>query len=180
MNLETVMTEEEKREQEKVKKFFGKLLDNSVKKVASWALIWIFLFILMIMCMVPAQEIYSETDGSSLLIPGVMAMLSFWTAAIRTYTYEHYADNQNARLMMDILKYHPVRMVDIRRYKMSVFLMFMGKVLVTALVLQVVITLIALRTLSIENFVHIFINIFLFPVAGEFLFDVIVGKLTKE
>ena len=180
MNFEIEITDEERDEQEKIKKFFDKLLDNSVKKVAAWTVVWIFLFILMIMCMIPAQEIYSEADGSPLLIPGVMAMLSFWMASIRTYSYKHYADGQKARLMTDILQYHPVRKVDIRRHKMSILLTFMGKVTVITLVLQVVITLIAFRTLSLMNFIHIFINIFLFPVAGEFLFDVIVGKLTKE
>ena len=180
MNLEMLMKEEDRNEQEKVEKFFGKLLDNSVKKVAAWTVIWIFLFILMIMCMIPAQEVYSETDGSPLLIPGVMAMLSFWMASMRVYSYKHYTENQKARLMTDILQYHPVRKVDIRRYKMRVLFTFMGKVTAVALALQVVIALIAYRSISLANFIHIFINIFLFPIAGEILFDVIVGKLTKE
>jgi len=70
--------------------------------------------------------------------------------------------------------------VDIRSYKMRVLLTFMGKVTAVALALQVVIALIAYRSISLANFIHIFINIFLFPIAGEILFDVIVGKLTKE
>ena len=45
MSFEIEITDEERDEQEKIKKFFDKLLDNSVKKVAAWTVVWIFLFI---------------------------------------------------------------------------------------------------------------------------------------
>ena len=44
-------------EEAKAEKFFERLWNKSVSKAISWFLIGILLFLIMILCMMPAQEI---------------------------------------------------------------------------------------------------------------------------
>ena len=65
----------------KVETFFNQLWNKSVSKAVSRFLIGIFLFIIMILCMMPAQGLLVETEDSPWLMPGVLTMLSFMMIA---------------------------------------------------------------------------------------------------
>ena len=105
----------------KVEKFFKRLWDKSVSKAVSWFLIGIFLFIIMILCMMPAQGLFVETEDSPWLMPGVLTMLSFMMVYFREMPYNQYTDNQKSRFMSEILRYHPIDKKEIWKNKMLNF-----------------------------------------------------------
>lgn len=167
-------------EQVKVEKFFNKLLDKSVSKVVSWFLIGIFIFLTMIMCMMPAQEIFIGTEDAPMLMPGVLAMLSYLMVYFRVLPYKHYTENQKSRFMTEILQYHPISKKALWKIKTLKLLQFLGKVAAVGLVLQIVVSFISYKTVSWLNFFYIIFFMFFLPIVGEFIFDGIAGAFTEE
>jgi len=163
----------------RVKKFFDKLYDKSVLKSVSWFLNGIFLFLMMLISMMPIQEILAEED-SPLLMPGVLTMLSFMLVNTRTMPYKQYGENQKSRTMREILQYHPVSKKALWKYKMSDLTSFLGKVTGVGLVLQLIVTFIAYKTISWMNFVYIVTCVFLLPFFGELVFDGIMKTYLEE
>lgn len=167
-------------EQVKVEKFFNRLLDKSVSKVMSWCMIGIFLFIIMLMCMLPAQEIFSEAEDAPMLMPSVLVILSCLMAHFRVLPYKQYTENQKSRFMTEILQYHPISKKTLWKMKTSKLLTFLGKVTAVGLVLQIVVSLIAYKTISWLNFFYVILFMFLLPIVSELIFDRIAGVFTKE
>ncbi len=164
-------------EEIKAEKFFNRLWDKSVSKAVSWFLIGIFLFIVMILCMMPAQEISAEVEDAPMLMPAVLTMLTYLMANFRVAPYNHYTENQKSRFVADILKYYPVRKKTIWKLKMRTLTTFLGKVTAVGLALQLVVSLVAYKSVSWENFVYIICFVFIIPVGGELTFDLIAKKV---
>ena len=97
----------------RVEKFFYRLLDKSVTKAVSWFLIGIFVFLIMILCMIPAQEIYSRAEDSPSLMSFVLLILSVMMVSTRISPYIQYTENQKSRTMIEILKYYPISKKEI-------------------------------------------------------------------
>ena len=95
-------------EEAKAEKFFERLWNKSVSKAISWFLIGILLFLIMILCMMPAQEIWAETEDAPMLMPTVLVMLTYLMMSFRVGPYDQYTENQKSRFMTEILKYHPI------------------------------------------------------------------------
>ena len=167
MNLEKI----------KVEKFFNQLWNKSVSKAVSWFLIGIFLFIIMILCMMPAQGLFVETEDSPWLMPGVLTMLSFMMIYFREIPYNQYTDNQKSRFMSEILRYHPIDKKEIWKHKMLKLVSFLGKVTGAGLILQIVMALIAYKSISWLNFFYIIVFLFVFPITGVLTFDLIAKKV---
>lgn len=170
-NLESIKTEE----------FFVRLYDKSLLKTVLWFVIGILLFLIMIACMIPAQDVYAgaEKDGF-MVMSGVLVMLSFILVSMRTSPYKQYTENQKSRTMAEILQYYPISKKEVWKMKMRNLLPFLAKVTAVALLLQCVVTFIVYGEISWLNFFHIFICVFLFPFAGELVFDSIMRVYTEE
>ena len=164
-------------EQVKVQKFFEKLLNKSVSKTISWFLIGIFVFLIMLLCMMPAQEIFWEAEDAPMLIPGVLTTLTFMMMSFRIGPYNQYNENQKSRFMTVILQYHPISEKEIWKRKMSDLISFLGKVTGVGLVLQIGISLIAYKSISWLNFFYIIVFLFGFPMVAVLIFDSIVKKV---
>ena len=164
----------------KVEKFFNRLWDKSVSKAVSWFLIGIFLFLIMILCMMPAQGLFVETEDSPWLMPGVLTMLSFMMVYFREIPYNQYTENQKSRFMSEILRYHPINKKEIQKSKNLKLVSFLGKVTGVGLVLQIVVSLIAYQSISWLNFFYIIVFVFGFPVVGVLTFDSIAKKVGEE
>ena len=167
------------KEQESVKRFFDKLYDKSVLKAVSWFLNGIFLFLMMLLCMMPIQELLAEED-SPLLMPGLLTMFSFMLVNARTMPYKQYGEHQKSRMIQEILQYYPVSKKAIWKHKMSNLIPFLAKVTGVGLVLQFVVTLIAYKTISWMNFIYIIVCVFVFPLMGELLFDRIMKSYIDD
>ena len=166
------------KEHEKAKRFFQKLYDKSVLKSVSWFLNGIFLFLMMLICLMPIQELLAEED-SPLLIPGVLTMFSFMLVNTWTMPYKQYGENQKSRTMQEILQYYPVSKKAIWKHKMSELISFLSKVTGVGLILQILVSLIACKTLSWMNFAYVIGCVFCIPVLGELVFDSIM-EVYKE
>ena len=164
----------------KVEIFFNRLLDKSVSKAVSWFLIGIFLFIIMIMCMMPAQEIFTGTEDAPMLIPGALTMLSCLMAHFRVLPYKQYVENQKSRFMAELLQYHPISKKVLWKLKTLKLLHFLEKATAVGLVLQIVISFIVYKAISWLNFFYIIFFMFVLPVVGEFTFDGIAGAFTED
>ena len=164
----------------KVEKFFKRLWDKSVSKAVSWFLVGLFIFLIMLLCMMPAQGLFVETEDSPWLMPGVLTMLSFMMVYFREIPYNEYTDNQKSRFMGEILRYHPINKKEIWKHKMMKLISFLGKVAGIGLVLQIVVSLIAYKSISWLNFFYIIVFVFGFPVVGVLTFDSIAKKVGEE
>ena len=161
----------------KVEKFFKQLWNKSVSKAVSWFLIGIFLFLIMILCMMPAKGLFVETEDSPWLMPGVLTMLSFMMVYFREMPYNQYTDNQKSRFMSEILRYHPIDKKEIWKHKMLNLVSFLSKVTGVGLILQIVVSLIAYKSISWLNFFYIIVFLFVFPITGVLTFDLIAKKV---
>ena len=75
----------------KVEKFFKQLWDKSVSKAVSWFLVGLFIFLTMLLCMMPAQGLFLETEDSEWLMPGILTILSFMMIYFREIPYNQYS-----------------------------------------------------------------------------------------
>ena len=161
----------------KVEKFFKRLWDKSVSKAVSWFLVGLFIFLIMLLCMMPAQGLFVETEDSPWLMTGVLTMLSFMMVYFREMPYNQYNDNQKSRFMGEILRYHPINKKEIWKNKILKMVSFLAKVTGVGLVLQIVVSLIAYQSISWLNFFYIIVYVFGFPVVGVLTFDSIAKKV---
>lgn len=159
----------------KVEKFFNRLWKNSAAKVASGFLTGIFLFLIMILCMLPAQELFAE--GWSLFMPGILVMFTWMMMFFRSAMYDQYNENQKSRLMADILKYHPINRKEVWKHKTKKLTTFLAKVTGVGLVFQILVSLIAYHSISWLNFFYIIVFLFGFPMTAVLTFDSIVKKV---
>lgn len=166
MNLEEV----------KVEKFFERLWNKSISKAVSWFLIGILLFIGLWLCMVPAQDVLAEDKYLS----WGLIFLSAMAAAARVSPYQQYTENQKSRKMIDILKYHPVSKRAIWKVKMKSLCVFQAKVTGVGLVIQIVASLIAYKTVTFDNIIYIVFNLFIVCMVGELIGDWFGGRLKEE
>lgn len=164
-------------EQIKAEKFFERLWKISTAKVGSWILVGIFLFIIMILCMIPVQEFYSEAGDFSTLMPMVMVALTYLMESARVSPYNQYVENQKSRFMTDIVRYHPISKKAIWKLKTKATVLFLGKVATAGLIIQLIASFIVYQNIQWENFLHIFTCLFVIPVGGELLFDSIAKKV---
>ena len=161
----------------KVEKFFKRLWDKSVSKAVSWFLVGLFIFLIMLLCMMPAQGLFVETEDSPWLMTGVLTMLSFMMVYFREMPYNQYNDNQKSRFMGEILRYHPINKKEIWKNKILKMVSFLAKVTGVGLVLQIVVSLIAYQSISWLNFFYIIVFVFGYPVVGVLTFDSIAKKV---
>lgn len=162
---------------EKAEKFFERLLKNSVSKTLSWFLIGLFLFLSLIVSLIPAQEIFSGAEDAPIIMPGLLCMFTTWMVDFRVNIYKQYTENQKSRFMSEILQYHPISKKVIRKLKMRTMVTFLAKVAGIELVLQLLISLIAYKSISWLNFFYIIVFVFVFPVVAEFIFDSIDNNI---
>ena len=163
-------------EEVKVEKFFNRLWNKSVSKAVSWFLIGIFLFIGLGICMVPAQDVLSEDKYMS----WALIFLSAMAAAMRVSPYQQYTENQKSRKMTDILKYHPISKKAIWKVKMKGLCVFQAKVTGVGLVIQIIASLFAYKTVTFDNVIYIVFNLFIVCMAGELIGDWLSGRLKEK
>lgn len=163
-----------KLEETKVEDYYDRLLKNSMAKVGSWVLTGIFLFFIMILCLLPAQEIFAENEW---LMPALLVMLTYLMLSFRSRLYDQYNENQKSRFMTDILKYHPINRKEVWKHKTKKLVTFLAKVTGVGLVLQIVVALIAYQTISWLNFFYIIVYMFIFPMTGQLIMDSIAKQL---
>ena len=164
-------------EEAKAEKFFERLWNKSVSKAISWFLIGILLFLIMILCMMPAQEIWAETEDAPMLMPTVLVILTYLMMSLRVGPYDQYTENQKSRFMTDILKYHPIDRKAVWKHKTKNLVTFLAKVTGVGLALQILVSLIAYQSISWLNFVYIIGFMFGFPMTAVLTFDSIVQKV---
>lgn len=165
---------------EKAEKFFERLSKNSISKTLSWFLIGLFLFISLISSLIPAQEIFSGAEDAATIMPAILCMFTIWMVYFRVNIYKQYTENQKSRLMSEILQYHPISKKGIRKLKMRTMITFLAKVAGVELILQLVIALIAYKSISWMNFFYIIVFVFVFPVVAELVFDSIMEKFHND
>ena len=167
-------------EQVKVEKFFDRLLDKTVKKTVMWFLVSMFVFFIMLLCMMPAQEIFMDSEDAPELFSIILVLFSFTALGFRIGPYMEYTENQKSRFITDILKFYPVSKKVIWKLKMKTAVMFLGKITGVGLVVQLVSSFIAYHSISWVNFFYVIGFIFVFPVVGEFVFDSIMKTYIEE
>lgn len=165
-------------EQVKVEKFYNRLWKNSVSKALSWVLVGIYLFIIMIMCMLPAQEMFLEDIPP--FLSAIITMITFMMLNTRSGIYDRYTENQKTRLMVEILRCHPICKKEIWKQKTKNLTFFLAKVTGVGLVLQIVVSLIAYKEISWLNFFYVIVYVFGFPLVGMLTFDSIVKRFVEE
>lgn len=163
-------------EQVKAEKFFNRLWDKSVSKAVSWFLIGILLFVGLWLCMIPAQDVMAEDKYLS----WGLIFLSAMAAAARVSPYQQYTENQKSRKISDILKYYPISKKAIWKIKMKHLCIFQAKVTGAGLIIQIAASLIAYKTVTLENVIYIVFNLFIVCMMGEFIGDWISGRLKEE
>lgn len=161
----------------KVEKFFDRLWNKSVSKAVSWFLIGIFIFFILLLCLMPAQELLIETEDSPILIPMVLTMFTFLMLSFRVGPYDQYTENQKSRFMTEILQYHPISKKAVWKSKITKLISFLGKVTGVGLVMQIIGSFISYQSVSWLNFFYVIVFVFVFPVAGVLTFDLIVRKV---
>ena len=168
------------KEQEKVKKFFHKLYDKSVQKGVLLCVNGAIIFLLMILCLMPIQELFVDLEDSPWIIPGVLAMFSCFMTVIRTSFFKSYTENQKSRAMQEVLKYYPISKKAIWKHKMMDLLPFLAKVTGVGLFLQVIVALIVYKTVSWMNIVYVVVSVFFCPVLSELVRDVIMRNYAED
>ena len=168
------------KEQESVKRFFDKLYDKSVQKGASFFLCVIFIFLIMILCLMPVQEFMADGEENPLLMPFVMILFSSMMVNMRTLFFKQYTENQKSRTMREILQYYPVSKKAVWKHKMMDLLPFLAKVTSVGLILQLIVTFIVYKTVSWMNFAYVVGGVFFFPILGELIFDGIMKTYVEE
>ena len=168
------------KEQEKAEMFFHKLYDKSVAKSLSWFVNGIFLFLIMLLCLMPVQELMADPEDSPLLMPFVLTIFSCMMVNMRTSPFKQYTENQKTRTMKEILQYYPVSKKAIWKHKVSDLVSFLLKVVGVGLLLQIIVSLIAYRTLSWMNFGYVIICIFFLPVLSELVFDCLTNAFIED
>ena len=163
-------------EELKVENFFKRLYDKSVSKAVSWFLIGILLFIGLWLCMVPAQDVLAEDK----VLSWGLIFLSAMVAAARVSPYQQYTENQKSRKMIDILKYYPISKKAIWKIKMKHLCIFQAKVTGVGLVIQIVASLIAYKTVTLDNIIYIVFNLFIVCMVGELFGDWVRGRMKEE
>lgn len=167
-------------EQLKINKFFNKLTVNGTQRTLAWIGIVCLIILTIMLCALPAQDIYSDIGEGPLIIPGVMTMFSYWMLYLRTSHYKTYIENQKGRIMTELLQYHPVSKRELWKEKNKCGFFFMAKITFAGLLIQLISSYANCETISVLDFIHIILCVFLFPMAGEILFDCIVGTIWKE
>lgn len=168
-------------EQIKAEKFFDTLWDKSLAKSISWFVVGIFLFLMMIASMLPAQELYVDVKEDGIdIMAGALTMFSFMAVAMRTSRFRQYTENQKSRTIKELLQYYPISKREIWKVKMQHMCIFLAKVTVLCLSLQCIVSFIAYGEITWLNFFYIFICVFLFPIVGELVFDSITKAFLEE
>lgn len=167
-------------EQVKINKFFNKLTVNGTQRTLAWIGIVCLIILIMLVCALPAQDIYSDIGEGMLIIPSVITMFSYWMLYLRTSHYKTYIENQKGRIMTELLQYHPVSKKELWRKKTKCGFFFMAKITSVSLLIQLISSYANYGTISVFEFIHIILCVFLFPMAGEILFDCIVETIWKE
>lgn len=168
------------KEKEKVKKFFHILYDKSVSKSVTWFVNGIFLFLIMILCLMPAQELMADGEESPFLMPFLMTFFSSMMVNMRTAFFKQYTENQKSRTMREILQYYPVSEKAVWKHKMLDLIPFLAKVTGVGLILQLIVAFIVYKTLSWMNYAYVIGGVFFFPLMGELMFDIIMKTYVEE
>ena len=162
-------------EQVKAEKFFNRLWKGSAAKAISWFLTGIFLFILMILNMIPVQAIFE--DDTPLLMSATQVMTAYLMIYFRSMIYDNYNENQKSRRMADILKYHPINRKEVWKHKTKNIALFLAKVTGVGVGFQIFGALIGYQSISWLNFFYAFVFNFVFPMAGLLTSDSIAKKI---
>lgn len=165
-------------EQVKIDKFYNRLWKSTSMKALSWVLVGIYLFLIMIMCMVPAQGLFSEEFPT--FLTGIITMITLMMLFARSAIYDRYTENQKSRFMIEILRYHPVSKKEIWKQKTKNLTFFLAKVTGVGLVLQLIVSLIAYKEISWVNFYYVIVSVFVFPLGGVVTMDLIVKRFVEE
>ena len=168
------------KEQIKADKFFHKLYDKSVQKSVLMCVNGAIIFLIMILCLMPIQELFVDLEDSPWIIPGVLTMFSCFMTVIRTSCFKSYTENQKSRAMQEVLKYYPISKKAIWKYKMMDLLPFLAKVTGVGLFLQVIVALIVYKTVSWMNIVYVVVCVFFCPILSELMTDSITNRFLRE
>lgn len=163
-------------EQEKINRFFDKLSVNGIHKITSRISIVCLFFLVMMCSAIPAQNIYREIGEGPLYIPGVITMFSFWMLYLRTSHYRSYLGSKQGKLITELLQYYPVSKRELWKIKMKCAITFQIKITLVGLLIQLISSYAYWGKISVLEFIHIAAFVFLFPIAGEIIFDGLVGR----
>ena len=171
----------ENQERIKVEKYMNRLYNNSVKKVGSTAVIAIFQFLSVITYMMPVQAFSeSDTPENPMFVPAMLIMFSLVIVSMRASLFREYTEGQKARKMTDILKLYPISKRELWKAKMRNITSFMAKMTGVGLAFQIATALLGYKQISWMNFVYIILCVFVLPIIGDVLIDIINGDIFKE
>ena len=151
-------------EETKVKEFFEKLKKIDMNSWASWFFVGLGLLFLVIGCAAPAQAYLDIEDEAGKLMLVIISFTGPLTAYMRINQFTVYTENQKGRTILDLVKYYPINKKEIKRYKIVCMTKFMAKVLPICMLAQIPATLYDYGSISIINFLYIFVAAFVWPV----------------
>jgi hypothetical protein len=169
-------------EQVKAEKFFDRLTGNGTMRILARIGMVCLVVVIMIACIIPAQEIYSnfENGESGVFIGTLISLFSFMLVYLKTSYFKVYMESQNSRYIPELLAYHPISKKAIWEIEIKSAGVFMAKVTLVGLVIQCISSYVANGTISILEFVHIIAWVFFVPMAMDLLLYSCMNMVTKE
>lgn len=151
------------------KEYFGRR-----SKVASWILMGVWIVLLTIACSIPAQDVMlGNNDGDKVfeLLPFSIAIASSFAVSASVSPYRTYVEQAKDSLgsVIVLLQYHPVNLMQIQREKVKYQLLFLSKLAVYCLIVQLVSAYIVLKEITWFNFVYVLVFAFVLPAIYEIL-----------
>lgn len=163
-------------EETKVREFFKKFQKIDTNSWAAWFFVGLGLLFLVIGCTAPAQAYLDIEDEAGKLMLVIISFVGPLTAYMRINPLTVFTENQKGRTIFDLVKYYPIDKKEIKKLKIIRMTKFMVKVLPFCMLAQIPATLYDYGTLSINNFLYIFVLAFVWPV----VFNVVGILIEKE
>lgn len=162
-------------EKQKAKLFFEKFINKGVTRPLSWVMAVIGVFILMMICLIPAQDVFLAEESES-WVPPWICINTYLVLYYRTQVYDLYSENQKSRAVVEILQYHPIDPKEVRNIKRFCQVRFLLKLVIAALFIQCLGAILSYGIISWINILHILGFMVLFPIAAMVVTDKIFAE----
>lgn len=162
----------DKVQEQRIQKFYKEFLSWSADNIGVWIGAGALEFLMGISCAVPLQEMLSDVDGDSRLMMVMLLALGSIGATLYIRPYVVFTEEKKSVSILEKVKFLPIDIGEIRRYRTKKMLFFLLKLFPVFLALQCATTYYSYGRITIWNVLYIMLVTVLIPFVLNLLYAI--------
>ena len=152
----------EREQEQKIEQFFEEYYRfKKWDKQSSDVVAGVFVFIQIVLMIFPIQILYTEENRFGLLL--LLGTFGIYAPLYYMLPYRLLKEGKQKTMVWQKLKYLPVELESLKKWRIRLLVRFVGKVFLACLVIQLLFSLIAFHRISWVNIVYVVIAGFVIP-----------------